>query len=236
MAFLDLVDEFGLRDDLRQAEYKARDVHDFAELALPIIFKTGIVDPERFIGSYDRKDSSHNSGIVNDTNEVVAFFEVDEYKTNENYVSYQKEDLYEIYMGRIDLDTESPEVVTMELKSQPYTREPESISLLKKAGLIADNSEYGNGSEDRYIALKDTKLMVFIIEECRQTTLDGKDYIKNDQLPTAYSDPEARALSVQQLKADRAKYKQDKAEQRRRAIQAGKLRAAERRRAGAALR
>lgn len=236
MAFLDLVDEFGLRDDLRQAEYKARDVHDFAELALPIIFKTGIVDPERFIGSYDRKDSSHNSGIVNDTNEVVAFFEVDEYKTNENYVSYQKEDLYEIYMGRIDLDTESPEVVTMELKSQPYTREPESISLLKKAGLIADNPEYGNGSEDRYIALKDTKLMVFIIEECRQTTLDGKDYIKNDQLPTAYSDPEARALSVQQLKADRAKYKQDKAEQRRRAIQAGKLRAAERRRAGAALR
>lgn len=236
MAFLDLVDEFGLRDDLRQAEYKARDVHDFAELALPIIFKTGIVDPERFIGSYDRKDSSHNSGIVNDTNEVVAFFEVDEYKTNENYVSYQKEDLYEIYMGRIDLDTESPEVVTMELKSQPYTREPESISLLKKAGLIADNPEYGNGSEDRYIALKDTKLMVFIIEECRQTTLDGKDYIKNDQLPTAYSDPEARALSVQQLKADRAKYKQDKAEQQRRAIQAGKLRAAERRRAGAALR
>lgn len=236
MAFLDLIDEFGLRDDLRQVEYKARDVHDFAELALPIIFKTGIVDPERFIGSYDRKDSSHNSGIVNDTNEVVAFFEVDEYKTNENYVSYQKEDLYEIYMGRIDLDTESPEVVTMELKSQPYTREPESISLLKKAGLIADNPEYGNGSEDRYIALKDTKLMVFIIEECRQTTLDGKDYIKNDQLPTAYSDPEARALSVQQLKADRAKYKQDKAEQRRRAIQAGKLRAAERRRAGAALR
>ena len=236
MAFLDLVDEFGLRDDLRQVEYKARDVHDFAELALPIIFKTGIVDPERFIGSYDRKDSSHNSGIVNDTNEVVAFFEVDEYKTNENYVSYQKEDLYEIYMGRIDLDTESPEVVTMELKSQPYTREPESISLLKKAGLIADNPEYGNGSEDRYIALKDTKLMVFIIEECRQTTLDGKDYIKNDQLPTAYSDPEARALSVQQLKADRAKYKQDKAEQRRRAIQAGKLRSAERRRAGAALR
>lgn len=236
MAFLDLVDEFGLRDDLRQVEYKARDVHDFAELALPIIFKTGIVDPERFIGSYDRKDSSHNSGIVNDTNEVVAFFEVDEYKTNENYVSYQKEDLYEIYMGRIDLDTESPEVVTMELKSQPYTREPESISLLKKAGLIADNPEYGNGSEDRYIALKDTKLMVFIIEECRQTTLDGKDYIKNDQLPTAYSDPEARALSVQQLKADRAKYKQDKAEQRRRAVQAGKLRAAERRRAGAALR
>lgn len=236
MAFLDLVDEFGLRDDLRQVEYKARDVHDFAELALPIIFKTGIVDPERFIGSYDRKDSSHNSGIVNDTNEVVAFFEVDEYKTNENYVSYQKEDLYEIYMGRIDLDTESPEVVTMELKSQPYTREPESISLLKKAGLIADNPEYGNGSEDRYIALKDTKLMVFIIEECRQTTLDGKDYIKNDQLPTAYSDPEARALSVQQLKADRAKYKQDKAEQRRRAMQAGKLRAAERRRAGAALR
>lgn len=236
MAFLDLVDEFGLRDDLRQVEYKARDVHDFAELALPIIFKTGIVDPERFIGSYDRKDSSHNSGIVNDTNEVVAFFEVDEYKTNENYVSYQKEDLYEIYMGRIDLDTESPEVVTMELKSQPYTREPESISLLKKAGLIADNPEYGNGSEDRYIALKDTKLMVFIIEECRQTTLNGKDYIKNDQLPTAYSDPEARALSVQQLKADRAKYKQDKAEQRRRAIQAGKLRAAERRRAGAALR
>ena len=236
MAFLDLVDEFGLRDDLRQVEYKARDVHDFAELALPIIFKTGIVDPERFIGSYDRKDSSHNSGIVNDTNEVVAFFEVDEYKTNENYVSYQKEDLYEIYMGRIDLDTESPEVVTMELKSQPYTREPKSISLLKKAGLIADNPEYGNGSEDRYIALKDTKLMVFIIEECRQTTLDGKDYIKNDQLPTAYSDPEARALSVQQLKADRAKYKQDKAEQRRRAIQAGKLRAAERRRAGAALR
>lgn len=236
MAFLDLIDEFGLRDDLRQVEYKARDVHDFAELALPIIFKTGIVDPERFIGSYDRKDSSHNSGIVNDTNEVVAFFEVDEYKTNENYVSYQKEDLYEIYMGRIDLDTESPEVVTMELKSQPYTREPESISLLKKAGLIADNPEYGNGSEDRYIALKDTKLMVFIIEECRQTTLDGKDYIKNDQLPTAYSDPEARALSVQQLKADRAKYKQDKAEQRRLAIQAGKLRAAERRRAGAALR
>lgn len=236
MAFLDLIDEFGLRDDLRQAEYKARDVHDFAELALPIIFKTGIVDPERFIGSYDRKDSSHNSGIVNDTNEVVAFFEVDEYKTNENYVSYQKEDLYEIYMGRIDLDPESPEVVTMELKSQPYTREPESISLLKKAGLIADNPEYGNGSEDRYIALKDTKLMVFIIEECRQTTLDGKDYIKNDQLPTAYSDPEARALSVQQLKADRAKYKQDKAEQQRRAIQAGKLRAAERRRAGAALR
>lgn len=236
MAFLDLIDEFGLRDDLRQAEYKARDVHDFAELALPIIFKTGIVDPERFIGSYDRKDSSHNSGIVNDTNEVVAFFEVDEYKTNENYVSYQKEDLYEIYMGRIDLDLESPEVVTMELKSQPYAREPESISLLKKAGLIADNPEYGNGSEDRYIALKDTKLMVFIIEECRQTTLDGKDYIKNDQLPTAYSDPEARALSVQQLKADRAKYKQDKAEQRRRAIQAGKLRAAERRRAGAALR
>lgn len=236
MAFLDLVDEFGLRDDLRQVEYKARDVHDFAELALPIIFKTGIVDPERFIGSYDRKDSSHNSGIVNDTNEVVAFFEVDEYKTNENYVSYQKEDLYEIYMGRIDLDTESPEVVTTELKSQPYTREPESISLLKKAGLIADNPEYGNGSEDRYIALKDTKLMVFIIEECRQTTLDGKDYIKNDQLPTAYSDPEARALSVQQLKADRAKYKQDKAEQRRRAIQAGKLRSAERRRAGAALR
>ena len=236
MAFLDLVDEFGLRDDLRQVEYKARDVHDFAELALPIIFKTGIVDPERFIGSYDRKDSSHNSGIVNDTNEVVAFFEVDEYKTNENYVSYQKEDLYEIYMGRIDLDTESPEVVTMELKSQPYTREPESISLLKKAGLIADNPEYGNGSEDRYIALKDTKLMVFIIEECRQTTLDGKDYLKSDQLPTAYSDPEARALSVQQLKADRAKYKQDKAEQRRRAIQAGKLRAAERRRAGAALR
>lgn len=236
MAFLDLVDEFGLRDDLRQVEYKARDVHDFAELALPIIFKTGIVDPERFIGSYDRKDSSHNSGIVNDTNEVVAFFEVDEYKTNENYVSYQKEDLYEIYMGRIDLDTESPEVVTMELKSQPYTREPESISLLKKAGLIADNPEYGNGSEDRYIALKDTKLMVFIIEECRQTTLDGKDYIKNDQLPTAYSDPEARALSVQQLKVDRAKYKQDKAEQQRRAIQAGKLRAAERRRTGAALR
>lgn len=236
MAFLDLIDEFGLRDDLRQVEYKARDVHDFAELALPIIFKTGIVDPERFIGSYDRKDSSHNSGIVNDTNEVVAFFEVNEYKTNENYVSYQKEDLYEIYMGRIDLDTESPEVVTMELKSQPYTREPESISLLKKAGLIADNPEYGNGSEDRYIALKDTKLMVFIIEECRQTTLDGKDYIKNDQLPTAYSDPEARALSVQQLKADRAKYKQDKAEQRRLAIQAGKLRAAERRRAGAALR
>lgn len=236
MAFLDLIDEFGLRDDLRQVEYKARDVHDFAELALPIIFKTGIVDPERFIGSYDRKDSSHNSGIVNDTNEVVAFFEVDEYKTNENYVSYQKEDLYEIYMGRIDLDTESPEVVTMELKSQPYTREPESISLLKKAGLIADNPEYGNGSEDRYIALKDTKLMVFIIEECRQTTLDGKDYIKNDQLPTAYSDPEARALSVQQLKADRTKYKQDKAEQRRRAIQAGKLRATERRRAGAALR
>lgn len=236
MAFLDLVDEFGLRDDLRQAEYKARDVHDFAELALPIIFKTGIVDPEGFIGSYDRKDSSHNSGMVNDTNEVVAFFEVDEYKTNENYVSYQKEDLYEIYMGRIDLDTESPEVVTMELKSQPYTREPESISLLKKAGLIADNPEYGNGSEDRYIALKDTKLMVFIIEECRQTTLDGKDYIKNDQLPTAYSDPEARALSVQQLKADRAKYKQDKAEQLRRAIQAGKLRAAERRHAGAALR
>lgn len=236
MAFLDLIDEFGLRDDLRQVEYKARDVHDFAELALPIIFKTGIVDPERFIGSYDRKDSSHNSGIVNDTNEVVAFFEVDEYKTNENYVSYQKEDLYEIYMGRIDLDPESPEVVTMELRSQPYTREPESISLLKKAGLIADNPEYGNGSEDRYIALKDTKLMVFIIEECRQTTLDGKDYIKNDQLPTAYSDPEARALSVQQLKADRAKYKQDKAEQQRRAIQAGKLRAAERRRAGAALR
>ena len=236
MAFLDLVDEFGLRDDLRQAEYKARDVHDFAELALPIIFKTGIVDPEGFIGSYDRKDSSHNSGIVNDTNEVVAFFEVDEYKTNENYVSYQKEDLYEIYMGRIDLDTESPEVVTMELKSQPYTREPESISLLKKSGLIADNPEYGNGSEDRYIALKDTKLMVFIVEECRQTTLDGKDYLKSDQLPTAYSDPEARALSVQQLKADRAKYKQDKAEQRRRAIQAGKLRSAERRRAGAALR
>ena len=236
MAFLDLIDEFGLRDDLRQVEYKARDVHDFAELALPIIFKTGIVDPERFIGSYDRKDSSHNSGLVNDTNEVVAFFEVDEYKTNENYVSYQKEDLYEIYMGRIDLDPERPEVVTMELKSQPYTREPESISLLKKAGLIADNPEYGNGSEDRYIALKDTKLMVFIIEECRQTTLDGKDYIKNDQLPTAYSDPEARALSVQQLKADRAKYKQDKAEQQRRAIQAGKLRAAERRRAGAALR
>ena len=236
MSFLDLIDEFGLRDDLRLVEYKARDVHDFAELALPIIFKTGIVDPERFIGSYDRKDSSHNSGIVNDTNEVVAFFEVDEYKTNENYVSYQKEDLYEIYMGRIDLDPESPEVVTMELKSQPYTREPESISLLKKAGLIADNPEYGNGSEDRYIALKDTKLMVFIIEECRQTTLDGKDYIKNDQLPTAYSDPEARALSVQQLKADRAKYKQDKAEQQRRAIQAGKLRAAERRRAGAALR
>ena len=236
MAFLDLIDEFGLRDDLRQVEYKARDVHDFAELALPIIFKTGIVDPERFIGSYDRKDSSHNSGIVNDTNEVVAFFEVDEYKTNENYVSYQKEDLYEIYMGRIDLDTESPEVVTMELKSQPYTREPESISLLKKAGLIADNPEYGNGSEDRYIALKDTKLMVFIIEECRQTTLDGKDYLKSDQLPTAYSDPESRALSVQQLKADRAKYKQDKAEQLRRAIQAGKLRAAERRRAGAALR
>ena len=236
MAFSDLVDEFGLRDDLRQAEYKSRDVHDFAELALPIIFKTGIVDPERFIGSYDRKDSSHNSGIVNDTNEVVAVLEVEEYKTNENYVSYQKEDLYEIYMGRIDLDTESPEVVTMELKSQPYTREPESISLLKKAGLIADNPEYGNGSEDRYIALKDTKLMVFIIEECRQTTLDGKDYIKKDQLPTAYSDPEARALSVQQLKADRANYKQDKAEQRRRAIQAGKLRAAERRRAGAALR
>ncbi len=139
-------------------------------------------------------------------------------------------------MGRIVLDSESPETVTMELKSQPYTREPESISLLKKAGLIADNPEYGNGSEDRYIALKDTKLMVFIIEECRQTTLDGKDYIKNDQLPTAYSDPEARALSVQQLKADRAKYKQDKAEQQRRAIQAGKLRAAERRRAGAALR
>ena len=236
MAFSDFADDFGIRDELRQAEYKAKDVHDFAELALPIIFKTGVVDPEGFIGSYDRKDSSHNAGIVNDTNEVVAFFEVDEYKTNENYVSYQKEDLYGIYMGRIDLDTESPEVVTMELKSQPYTREPESISLLKKAGLIADNPEYGNGSEDRYIALKDTKLMVFIIEECRQTTLDGKDYIKNDQLPTAYSDPEARALSVQQLKADRAKYKQDKAEQRRRAIQAGKLRAAERRRAGAVLR
>ena len=226
MAFLDLVDEFGLRDDLRQVEYKAKDVHDFAELALPIIFKTGIVDPERFIGSYDRKDSSHNSGIVNDTNEVVAFFEVDEYKTNENYVSYQKEDLYEIYMGRIDLDTESPEVVTMELKSQPYTREPESISLLKKAGLIADNPEYGNGSEDRYIALKDTKLMVFIIEECRQTTLDGKDYLKSDQLPTAYSDPESRALSVQQLKADRANYKQAKLDQRRQRTQATKARKA----------
>lgn len=236
MAFLDLIDEFGLRDDLRQVEYKARDVHDFAELALPIIFKTGIVDPERFIGSYDRKDSSHNSGIVNDTNEVVAFFEVDEYKTNENYVSYQKEDLYEIYMGRIVLDTESPETVTMELKSQPYTRDPESIDLLKKAGLIADNPEYGNGSEDPYIALKDANLMIFIVEECRQTTLDGKDYLKSDQLPTSYSDPESRALSVQQLKADRANYKQDKAEQRRRAIQAGKLRAAERRRAGAALR
>ena len=226
MAFSDFADDFGVRDDLRQAEYKARDVHDFAELALPIIFKTGIVDPERFIGSYDRKDSSHNSGIVNDTNEVVAFFEVDEYKTNENYVSYQKEDLYEIYMGRIDLDTESPEVVTMELKSQPYTREPESISLLKKAGLITDNPEYGNGSEDRYIALKDTKLMVFIIEECRQTTLDGKDYIKNDQLPTAYSDPEARALSVQQLKADRANYKQAKLDQRRQRTLATKARKA----------
>ena len=226
MAFTDFADDFGVRDDLRQAEYKAKDVHDFAELALPIIFKTGVVDPEGFIGSYDRKDSSHNSGIVNDTNEVVAFFEVDEYKTNENYVSYQKEDLYEIYMGRIDLDTESPEVVTMELKSQPYTREPESISLLKKAGLIADNPEYGNGSEDRYIALKDTKLMVFIIEECRQTTLDGKDYIKNDQLPTAYSDPEARALSVQQLKADRANYKQAKLDQRRQRTLATKARKA----------
>lgn len=226
MAFSDFADDFGVRDDLRQAEYKAKDVHDFAELALPIIFKTGIVDPEGFIGSYDRKDSSHNSGIVNDTNEVVAFFEVDEYKTNENYVSYQKEDLYEIYMGRIDLDTESPEVVTMELKSQPYTREPESISLLKKAGLIADNPEYGNGSEDRYIALKDTKLMVFIIEECRQTTLDGKDYLKSDQLPTAYSDPESRALSVQQLKADRANYKQAKLDQRRQRTQATKARKA----------
>ena len=44
-------------------------------------------------------------------------------------------------MGRIVLDTESPETVTMELKSQPYTRDPESIDLLKKAGLIADNPE-----------------------------------------------------------------------------------------------
>ena len=236
MAFSDFADDFGIRDELRQAEYKAKDVHDFAELALPIIFKTGVVDPEGFIGSYDRKDSSHNAGIVNDTNVVVAYFEVDEYRTNQTYASFQKEDLYEIYMGRIVLDTESPETVTMELKSQPYTRDPESIDLLKKAGLIADNPEYGNGSEDPYIALKDANLMIFIVEECRQTTLDGKDYLKSDQLPTAYSDPEARALSVQQLKADRANYKQDKAEQRRRAIQAGKLRAAERRRAGAALR
>ena len=236
MAFSDFADDFGIRDELRQAEYKAKDVHDFAELALPIIFKTGVVDPEGFIGSYDRKDSSHNAGIVNDTNVVVAYFEVDEYRTNQTYASFQKEDLYEIYMGRIVLDTESPETVTMELKSQPYTRDPESIDLLKKAGLIADNPEYGNGSEDPYIALKDANLMIFIVEECRQTTLDGKDYLKSDQLPTAYSDPEARALSVQQLKVDRANYKQDKAEQRRRAIQAGKLRAAERRRAGAALR
>ena len=236
MAFSDFADDFGIRDELRQVEYKAKDVHDFAELALPIIFKTGVVDPEGFIGSYDRKDSSHNAGIVNDTNVVVAYFEVDEYRTNQTYASFQKEDLYEIYMGRIVLDTESPETVTMELKSQPYTRDPESIDLLKKAGLIADNPEYGNGSEDPYIALKDANLMIFIVEECRQTTLDGKDYLKSDQLPTAYSDPEARALSVQQLKVDRANYKQDKAEQRRRAIQAGKLRAAERRRAGAALR
>ena len=220
MAFSDFADDFGVRDDLRQAEYKAKDVHDFAELALPIIFKTGVVDPEGFIGSYDRKDSSHNAGIVNDTNVVVAYFEVDEYKTNQTYASYQTEDLYEIYMGRIVLDTESPETVTMELKSQPYTRDPESIDLLKKAGLIADNPEYGNDSEDPYIALKDANLMIFIIEECRQTTLDGKDYIKNDQLPTAYSDPESRALSVQQLKADRANYKQAKLDQRRRRRQA----------------
>ena len=237
MAFSDFADDFGIRDELRQAEYKAKDVHDFAELALPIIFKTGIVDPEGFIGSYDRKDSSHNAGIVNDTNVVVAYFEVDEYRTNQTYVSFQKEDLYDIFMSRIVLDTESPETVTMELKkSQPYTRDPESIDLLKKAGLIADNPKYGNVSADPYIALKDANLMMFIVEECRQTTLDGKDYLKSDQLPTAYSDPESRALSVQQLKADRAKYKQDKAEQQRRAIQAGKLRAAERRRAGAALR
>ena len=237
MAFSDFADDFGIRDELRQAEYKAKDVHDFAELALPIIFKTGVVDPEGFIGSYDRKDSSHNAGIVNDTNVVVAYFEVDEYRTNQTYVSFQKEDLYDIFMSRIVLDTESPETVTMELKkSQPYTRDPESIDLLKKAGLIADNPKYGNVSADPYIALKDANLMMFIVEECRQTTLDGKDYLKSDQLPTAYSDPESRALSVQQLKADRAKYKQDKAEQQRRAIQAGKLRAAERRRAGAALR
>ena len=226
MAFSDFADDFGVRDDLRQAEYKAKDVHDFAELALPIIFKTGVVDPEGFIGSYDRKDSSHNSGIVNDTNVVVAYFEVDEYKTNENYVSYQKEDLYEIYMGRIVLDSESPETVTMELKSQPYTGDPESIELLKSAGLIADNPEYGNGSEDHYIALKDTNLMIFIVEECRQTTLDGKDYLKSDQLPTAYSDPESRALSVQQLKADRVNYKQAKLDQRRQRTQATKARKA----------
>lgn len=226
MAFSDFVDDFGIRDELRQAEYKAKDVHDFAELALPLIFKTGVVDPEGFIGSYDRKDSSHNAGIVNDTNVVVAYFEVDEYKTNQTYVSFQTEDLYEIYMGRIVLDAESPETVTMELKSQPYTRDPESIDLLKKAGLIADNPEYGNGSEDPYIALKDVNLMIFIVEECRQTTLDGKDYLKSDQLPTAYSDPESRALSVQQLKADRANYKQAKLDQRRQRTQATKARKA----------
>lgn len=226
MAFSDFADDFGIRDELRQAEYKAKDVHDFAELALPLIFKTGVVDPEGFIGSYDRKDSSHNAGIVNDTNVVVAYFEVDEYKTNQTYVSFQTEDLYEIYMGRIVLDTESPETVTMELKSQPYTRDPESIDLLKKAGLIADNPEYGNGSEDPYIALEDVNLMIFIVEECRQTTLDGKDYLKSDQLPTAYSDPESRALSVQQLKADRADYKQAKLDQRRQRTQATKARKA----------
>lgn len=226
MAFSDFADDFGIRDELRQVEYKAKDVHDFAELALPLIFKTGVVDPEGFIGSYDRKDSSHNAGIVNDTNVVVAYFEVDEYKTNQTYVSFQKEDLYEIYMGRIVLDTESPETVTMELKSQPYTRDPESIDLLKKAGLIADNPEYGNGSEDPYIALEDVNLMIFIVEECRQTTLDGKDYLKSDQLPTAYSDPESRALSVQQLKADRADYKQAKLDQRRQRTQATKARKA----------
>ena len=226
MAFSDFADDFGIRDELRQAEYKAKDVHDFAELALPLIFKTGVVDPEGFIGSYDREDSSHNAGIVNDTNVVVAYFEVDEYKTNQTYVSFQTEDLYEIYMGRIVLDTESPETVTMELKSQPYTRDPESIDLLKKAGLIADNPEYGNGSEDPYIALKDVNLMIFIVEECRQTTLDGKDYLKSDQLPTAYSDPESRALSVQQLKADRANYKQAKLDQRRQRTQDTKARKA----------
>lgn len=30
MTFSDFADDFGVRDDLRQAEYKAKGVHDFA--------------------------------------------------------------------------------------------------------------------------------------------------------------------------------------------------------------